>query len=132
MLGLVAAIASPPATAIEMKGGAGVAPKGPLNTLRDVQQAIFDCWKWPPGAQVRTGFDFNVMLSFRRNGEIFGARITYQSQNVSPEEREMYYRTLMEAVTRCSPLPVSESLGAAIAGRPFNFRFNDNRRERKA
>jgi hypothetical protein len=131
LMGLAAAIASPPATAIEMKAGAGVAPKGPLNTLKDVQQAIFDCWKWPPGAQVRAGFDFTVMLSFRRNGEIFGARITYESPNVSQDERTMYYRTLMEAVTLCSPLPVSESLGAAIAGRPFKFRFNDNRKERK-
>ena len=131
MAGLAAAIASLPAGAVEIKGGKGVAPKGPLNTLRDVQEAIVGCWKWPPGQEVRTGFDFTVVLSFRRNGEIFGARITYQSQNVSEDERAMYYRTLMEAITLCSPLPVSESLGAAIAGRPFSFRFNDNRRERK-
>jgi hypothetical protein len=132
LMTLVVAIASPPAAAIEMQAGAGVAPKGPLNTLKDVQQAIFNCWKWPPGAHVRAGFDFTVVLSFRRNGEIFGARITYQTQTVSQEERELYYRTLMEAVTLCSPLPLSESLGAAIAGRLFSFRFNDNRKERKA
>ena len=66
--------------------------------------------------------------------EYLGGEMTlpvYQSQNVSEDERAMYYRTLMEAITLCSPLPVSESLGAAIAGRPFSFRFNDNRRERK-
>jgi len=107
------------------------APQGPLNTLAEIRQALRGCWQWPPASEARAGMELTVRVSFKRNGEIFGARITYQSQNVSEDERAMYYRTLMEAITLCSPLPVSESLGAAIAGRPFSFRFNDNRRERK-
>jgi hypothetical protein len=132
MLGLVGTLVASQAQAEEFTTGAGLAPKGPLNTLRDVQQAIVGCWKWPPGDRIRTGLDFTVLLSFRRNGEVFGARITYQSKNVSPEEREVYYGALMEAITICSPLPVSASLGEAIAGRPFAFRFHDTRKERKA
>ncbi len=130
-LGLAAALTSPQALAAEFEAGRGIAPKGPLNTLKDIQQAIFSCWRWPPGDKVRTGLDFTVLLSFRRNGEVFGARITYQSQ-VSPDEREVYYRALMDALTLCSPLPVSVSLGEAIAGRLFSFRFHDDRKERKA
>jgi hypothetical protein len=76
--------------------------------------------------------ELTIRLSFKRSGEIFGARLTYETPNVSDDERRMYYGVLLEALKRCSPLPVSESLGAAIAGRPFRFRFNDNRRERKA
>jgi hypothetical protein len=112
--------------------GTGHAPKGPLNTLVDVREAIRGCWKWPPLSEVRQGMELTIRLSFKRSGEIFGARLTYETPNVSDDERRMYYGVLLEALKRCSPLPVSESLGAAIAGRPFRFRFNDNRRERKA
>jgi hypothetical protein len=131
MMGLAAALAMPwPAAA--QRAGEGVAPKGSLNTLIDIRDAIRGCWKWPPLSEVRQGMELTIRLSFKRSGEIFGARLTYETPNVSDDERRMYYGVLMDALKRCSPLPVSESLGAAIAGRPFTFRFNDNRTERKA
>jgi hypothetical protein len=109
----------------------GVAPKGPLNTLNDISNALRGCWKWPPDSEISTGMDLTVLLSFKRNGEIFGAKITYQSKNVSAEERAIYHGVLLDALRLCSPLPVSESLGHAIAGRPMLFRFHDTRKERK-
>jgi hypothetical protein len=133
VIGVAAAVtvmASCPAAA--QRPGQGVAPKGPLNTLQDLARAIHGCWKWPPDSEIRTGMDFTVLLSFKRNGEIFGGRITYQVPGVSADEQALYYGTLMETIRRCSPLPVTESLGGAIAGRPFRFRFKDPRRERKA
>src|SRR5262245_3030598 len=53
----------------------GRAPKGPLNTLNDISSALRGCWKWPPASEITTGMDLSILLSFRRNGEIFGARI---------------------------------------------------------
>ena len=129
MAAMAAAIGAPQAAA---QTGAGIAPKGPLNTLIDVRDAIGRCWKWPPLREVRQGMQLTIRLSFKSSGEIFGAKLTYQTLDVSDEERRMYYGALLEALNLCSPLPVSESLGAAIAGRPFTFRFIDNRRERKA
>jgi hypothetical protein len=108
------------------------APKGPLNTLADIRQALLGCWQWPPLSDIRSGMDLTVRLSFKRNGEIFGARMTYQSPGVSSEERAIYYGALLRALSLCSPLPVSDSLGGAIAGRPFFFRFHDTRKQRKA
>jgi hypothetical protein len=132
MLGLAAALASP-AAAQTMESGAGVAPKGPLNTLRDIGDAIGGCWKWPPlNEVVHGGMELTVILSFKRNGEIFGARLSYQRRDVPAEERTLYYASLLDALKLCSPLPLSASLGEAIAGRPFAFRFKDTRGERKA
>lgn len=108
-----------------------IAPKGPLNTLNDISDALRGCWKWPPLSEINTGMDLTVLLSFKRSGEIFGAKITYQSKNVSAEERAIYHGVLLDALKLCSPLPVSESLGHAIAGRPMLFRFHDTRKERK-
>jgi hypothetical protein len=110
----------------------GVRPKGPLNTLADVSRALRACWQWPPLSEARSGMAFTVRLSFKRNGEIFGARITYQTRGVSEEERSLYYGALLAALARCSPLPLSPSLGAAIAGRPMNFHIHDTRQQRKA
>ena len=70
--------------------------------------------------------DLTLRLSFKSSDEIFGARLTYMARHVT------YQQVLTDALKLCSPLPVSETLGAAIAGRPFTFRFSDNRKERKA
>ena len=108
------------------------APKGPLNTLADVGKALRTCWRWPPLSEIRNGMDLTIRLSFKRNGEIFGARITYQTHDVSMDEQSLYYGALIEALKRCSPLPVSASLGEAIEGRPLTFRFHDTRKQGKA
>ena len=120
------------APALAQRPRQGVAPKGPLNTLVDVRRAIRGCWQWPPLSAIRTGMTLTVLLSFKRDGEIFGARITYQTRGVSDEERSVYYGALLAALARCSPLPLSESLGAAIAGRPLHFHIHDTRQQRKA
>ena len=108
------------------------APRGPLNTVADIRQALRGCWQWPPASEARSGMELTVRVSFKRNGEIFGARITYQTASVSAEERMLYHGALLAALSRCSPLPLTASLGEAIAGRPFVFHIHDTRQQRKA
>jgi hypothetical protein len=115
-----------------LAAGEPARPKGPLNTLADVRRALQGCWQWPPRAEARAGMELTVRLSFKRDGEIFGARITYQSRNVSEEERALYHGALLQALSRCSPLPLSPGLGEAIAGRPMTFHIHDTRQQRKA
>src|SRR6476646_5209185 len=101
--------------ATAMLAGSGfarpVAPNGPLNTTADIRQALRGCWQWPVASDARSDMALTVRLSFKRNGEIFGARITYQTPDVSDEERLLYYRAVLSALARCSPLPVSAGLG---------------------
>ena len=106
--------------------------KGPLNTIKDVQKALRQCWVWPSRVDSSGNMDLTIMLSFRRNGEMFGGRITHESHIVSDNERSLYYAALAAMIRRCSPLPVSDSLGAAIAGRPFIFRLIDTRKQKRA
>jgi hypothetical protein len=108
------------------------APRGPLNTLDDIRIAIAGCWQWPPVDLVVDGIELSLRISFKRNGEILSARITYESQLISASERVLYHRSLINALTLCSPLPITDALGNAIAGRPFLFHFQDTRRQRKA
>src|SRR5689334_12202223 len=101
------------ALAQDIKPREAVAPKGPINTLKELFEAVAGCWQWPPEAEIQTGMELTVMLSFKRSGEIFGGRITYQSRYVSEKERALYHEALANALRLCSPLPVTESLGHA-------------------
>jgi hypothetical protein len=127
-LGAVVLAATLPAVALDRP----VALKRTLNTLADLRQALRACWQWPPASEARSGMELTVRLSFKRSGEIFGARITYQTPNVSEEERALYHGALLAALTRCSPLRLSAGLGEAIAGRPMTFHIHDTRQQRKA
>jgi len=108
------------------------APQGLLNTLAEIRQALRGCWQPPPLSEARSSMELTVRISFKRNGEIFGAHITYQTASVSERERAIYQGALLAALSRCSPLPLSAGLGEAIAGRPFTFHIHDTRQQRKA
>ena len=126
MLGSATALASPLATSAESEVGAG-RPKGSLETLDEVQDAIFACWKWPSESEAHSGMVLRFILSFRRDGEILGGRITYMDQKLSAEERAKYSAALSDAIKACSPLPISPALGEGIAGQPFVFPLHDTR-----
>ena len=104
----------------------------PLDTLKDMQNALHKCWVWPSLANSSGTMDLTIMLSFRADGELFGGRITHMNREVSANERSLYVLALENMIRRCSHLPLTSSLGEAIAGRPFIFRIVDTRREKRA
>src|SRR4051812_17003131 len=104
MLGLATVLVSPEATSAEAEVGAGVPPTGPLNTLEEVQQAIFACWKWPPESEARDGLVLRFVLGFKRNGEILSGRLIYINGDASAEKRDQYSAALKDAIKLCSPL----------------------------
>jgi len=108
------------------------APARKLNTLKDVGNALRKCWVWPSELDSSGNMDLTIMLSFKADGEIFGGRITHVSRDVSDNERAIYYAALEKMIRRCSHLPVTHSLGEAIAGHPFIFRITDTRRQKRA
>ncbi len=111
----------------------GKAPQSALNTLNDVVAALRGCWIPPPLDQSRPGMQITVQLSFKRSGEILGRpRITFETAGASDDERLAYRVAVAEALKRCSPLPFTEALGNAVAGRPFNMRFIDERKLKRA
>ena len=105
----------------------------PLNTLNDVIVALRACWAPPPMDQSRPGMQITVQMSFRRNGELFGQpRITFESVGASDDERLAYRIAVAKMLKRCAPLPFTDALGNAIAGRPLTMRLIDNRKLKQA
>ena len=114
-------------------GVAAQAPETPVNTLSELMAALRACWVPPPIDQSRAGMQITVQVSFRRNGELLGQpRITFESSGASDDERLAYRIAVAKMLKRCTPVPVTEALGNALAGRPLTIRFVDNRKLRQA
>ena len=95
----------------------------PLDTIKDVVERLHRCWTPPPRSQARP-VDITVIVSFNREGAILGRpRVTYETEGSADNDRLAYRIAAMEALQRCTPLPFSEGLGGAVAGRPFAIRF---------
>ena len=99
-----------------------------VNTIREVFAKLSSCWKPPPLSQANP-IDITVVVSFNRAGEILGhPRITYESEHASDNDRLHYRIAMMEALQRCTPMPFTESMAGAVAGRPFAVRFRNRKR----
>ena len=106
-----------------------------LNTLNDIGMALETCWEGnlPPLAQARPGMMVTVMLTFTRTGALLGEpRFMFTTHEASPETRALYQRAAVAAINTCTPLPFSDGLGNAAAGRPFTFSFVDRRNQKGA
>ncbi|MEW6644367.1 MAG: hypothetical protein AB1586_27960 [Pseudomonadota bacterium] len=122
LLGVAAFAASGRAGAEE----AGNAAK--IDNLKELFARIGSCWRSPELPPGDPGMQITVMVTFKRNGEIFGQpKITYESEYASDDERLSYRTAVMETLQRCSPMPFSDGLGNAVAGRPIRLRFDARR-----
>jgi hypothetical protein len=107
-------------------------PTTPVDNIHGLRLAFARCWKPPPLEGKRQPLDLTFQVSFKRSGELFGKPRTVDfARPVTPEERELYYRAVVEAVERCSQMPFTESMGGASAGRPFRINLRDMRNSKK-
>jgi len=106
-------------------------PTKQLDTLKDIFVRLHSCWKPPPLSQAGP-MDITVVVSFNREGAILGhPRITYESEHASDNDRLKYRIAVMETLQRCTPLPFTEGLGGAVAGRPLAVPFRTRKRPPK-
>ena len=97
-----------------------------VNSLRDVFARLRACWI--PPAHANPGIDITVIVSFNRAGEILGhPRVTYESEQADDNDRLMYRIAVMEALQRCTPMPFTEGMAGAAAGRPFAVQFHNRK-----
>jgi len=108
-------------------------PKAPVNNLNELMAAFAACWSPPPLDPARQPVDLTFQVSFKRSGELFGKpRVIQFARGITPEERVRYFTAVAEAVDRCSPMPFTESMGGAVAGRTLRVNFIDARNRKQA
>jgi hypothetical protein len=108
-------------------GSASAQAPEQVNTIRDIFARLGSCWKPPPVAKANP-IDITVVVSFNRSGEILGhPRITFESPEATDNDRLQYRVAVMEALQRCTPMPFTEAMAGASAGRPFAIRFHSRK-----
>lgn len=108
-------------------------PSAKVNTLQDFMAALAACWSPPPLDAAHSPVDLTFQVSFKRSGELFGKpRVVNFARPVTQQERERYQLAVVEAIDRCSPMPFTEQMGGAVAGRTFRVNFLDRRNSKKA
>ena len=104
------------------------AEEGQVDNIREAIARIGRCWKPPPLSRANP-IDITVVVSFNRAGEILGhPRISYELEQATDNDRLQYRLAVMEALQRCSPMPFTESMAGAVAGRPFAVKFHNRKR----
>ena len=102
-------------------------PPEQVNTIREAIEKIGSCWKPPPASRANA-IEITVVVSFNRAGEILGRpRISYESEQATDNDRLQYRIAVMEALQRCTPMPFTESMAGAVAGRPFAIKFHNRK-----
>ena len=102
-----------------------------LDSLKEIFVRLHTCWK-PPPLSAANPIDITVVVSFNREGVILGhPRISFESEQASDNDRLQYRIAVMETLQRCTPLPFTEGLGGAVAGRPLAVPFRTRKRPPK-
>jgi len=105
----------------------GQAQPAQVDNIQDLLAKMRTCWKPPPRSQANP-VDITVLVSFNRAGDILGRpRITYESEPATNGDRLKYRIAVMEALQRCTPMPFTEAMAGAAAGRPFAIQFHNRK-----
>lgn len=95
-----------------------------IDQLMQVGPYLRECWRPPAGFKPATKLDATVRFSLTRTGDLVGQpRVTYVNALASKAQRSALVDSVTAALKSCSPLPLSQRFGAAIAGRPISIRF---------
>ena len=109
-----------------------VRPEAPVDNIRDLTRALRGCWSPPPIDNAVGPVDVTFQVSFKRSGELFGKpKFVTFVQKVPTELRQRYHQAVAEALDLCQKMPFTDTMGGAVAGRPFRVNFLDRRNTRR-
>jgi hypothetical protein len=99
----------------------------PLDRLNEIAELLAKCLELPPDGSSLAGMELALKLAFKRDGELLAdPRFTY-THEASQKVKEAYHAAALDMLKRCTPLPVTDKFGGAIAGRPFIVAIRDAR-----
>src|ERR1700742_4802666 len=82
-----------------------------VNTLDEMWGRLFQCWQPPVLPMGHPGMQITAMVTFARNGEIFGRpKITFETPGATDTDSIIYRTAVMEALQRCAPMPFTDSM----------------------
>jgi hypothetical protein len=99
----------------------------PLDRLNEIPPLLSKCLELPPEGESQAGMEMALRLAFKRDGELLAdPRFTY-THDAPQKVKEAYHAAALDMLKRCTPLPITDKFGGAIAGRPFIVAIRDSR-----
>ena len=100
--------------------------KTTIHNLREVGRALAACMHPLPIAEHFAGMRLTIRVAFNARGEPLGPpRFTFVAPTAPTRFRDEYKNAIINTLKRCTPLPFSAEFGAAMAGVPMIFHFNE-------
>ncbi len=97
------------------------ASAAPANTLRELS-AELDACALQRGIEANS--ELTIVFMLNRRGEVIGKpRISHSKLPDDPDARGRIVAEVARAIDQCLPLPITDGLGGAIAGRPIAIRL---------
>ncbi len=111
--------------------GAAPARAAPANTLTELWRILGDCAKLDTVPDSATGSEVTVVFSLKRDGSLLGQpRISHSRLVGSEGDRRDFIAGALTSISRCLPIPLTDGMGGAIAGRPLRLRITSRKPER--
>ncbi len=100
----------------------------PLERFEDIARVLSQCLELPPGDASRAGMQLALRFAFKRNGELLAdPRFTYTTGDAPENVKAAWRAAALDMLKRCTPLPITDRFGAAIAGRPVVAAIRETR-----
>ncbi|MGX5800100.1 hypothetical protein ACWGS9_02525 [Bradyrhizobium sp. Arg314] len=95
--------------------------RDPVNSIAEISAAIYACWQPPPGTG---GLSLTLRFSLRRDGTLIGKpRATFSKLGPDDSLNRAFVASVLEALEKALPVPFTDSMGGAIAGRMLSPLF---------
>jgi hypothetical protein len=103
----------------------------PADRLNELGPLLSKCLELPSDEEAQAGMRVTLKLAFKRDGELLAdPRFTYTTHNAPERVKAAYHDAALGMLKHCTPLPITDKLGNAIAGRPFVVAIRETRNVR--
>ena len=100
----------------------------PVDRINELGPLLSRCLELPPGDEAQAGMHVSLKLAFKRDGELLAdPRFTYTTHDAPEKVKAAYQTAALDMLKHCTPLPVTDKFGGAIAGRPFVVAIEETR-----
>ena len=98
------------------------------DNIQELFQFLYQCAKVPTGVE---GSELTLRFSLTPYGALRGTpMITYSKLVGSPEDQRVFVSAALDALEKCTPVPVTENFGKIVAQKMIVMRFPRPRENR--
>ena len=91
------------------------------DNIQELFQFLYQCAKVPTGVE---GSELTLRFSLTQYGALRGKpMITYSKLVGSPEDQRVFVSAALDALEKCTPVPVTENFGKIVAQKVIVIRF---------